>query len=226
MFDFECIGNLHIHSDHSDGKGTVSEIAETAAKVGLDFIIINDHGYMSDALHLHEEGMYGKVLVLVGCELGVRFHHYLAFDLKERLAEHNLPPQKLIDEVHRQGGFGFLAHPFEKGMPFVEKSVAYTWNDLSVTGYEGICLWNFMSRWKERARTVLHGLFFLTFKTQLLKGPSRETLDFWDRQCRTRRTPVIGGSDAHGTDFKWGPLNFKPFTYEYLLNSITVHLFL
>jgi len=226
MFDFECIGNLHIHTVHSDGKETVPQIAESAAKVGLDFIIINDHSYMADALPLQEEGFYGKLLVLVGSELGVRFHHYLAFDLKQRIAEHSLPPQKMIDEVQAQGGFGFLAHPFEKGMPFAEKSVAYTWNDLSVTGYQGICIWNFMSRWKERVRTILHGFFFLSFKTQLLKGPSRETLDFWDRQCRQRRMAVIGGSDAHGTDFKWGPLKLRPFTYEYLLNSITVHIFL
>jgi hypothetical protein len=226
MFDFECIGNVHIHTAHSDGKGTVPQIAECAAKIGLDFIILNDHSYMTDALYLNEEGFYGKVLVLVGSELGVRFHHYLAFDLKQRIAEHNLPPQKLIDDVQAQGGFGFLAHPFEKGMPFAEKSVAYTWNDLSVTGYQGICLWNFMSRWKERVRTVLHGFFFLTFKTQLLKGPSRETLDFWDQQCRLQRMAIIGGSDAHATEFKWGPLNLTPFTYDYLLNSITVHLFL
>jgi len=226
MFDFECIGNLHIHTVHSDGKETVPQIAESAAKVGLDFIIINDHSYMADALPLQEEGFYGKLLVLVGSELGVRFHHYLAFDLKQRIAEHSLPPQKMIDEVQAQGGFGFLAHPFEKGMPFAEKSVAYTWNDLSVTGYQGICIWNFMSRWKERVRTILHGFFFLSFKTQLLKGPSRETLDFWDRHCRQRRMAVIGGSDAHGTDFKWGPLKLRPFTYEYLLNSITVHIFL
>jgi hypothetical protein len=95
-----------------------------------------------------------------------------------------------------------------------------------VTGYQGICLWNFSSRWKERIRTILHGFFFLAFKTQLLKGPSRETLSFWDQECRKRRMTVIGGSDAHGTDFKWGPLNLIPFTYEYLLNSITVHIFL
>ena len=212
MFDFECVGNLHIHTVHSDGKGTVPEIAECAAKAGLDFIIIHDHSYMADALCLQEEAFYGKVLVLVGAELGVRFHHYLAFDLKQRIAEHSLPPQEMIDEVQAQGGFGFLAHPFEKGMPFAEKSVAYTWKDLSVTGYQGICIWNFMSRWKERVRTILHGFFFLTFKTQLLKGPSRETLDFWDRQCRQRRMAIIGGSDAHGTDFNWGPLKLRPFT--------------
>jgi hypothetical protein len=50
MFDFECVGNLHIHTVHSDGKETVPQIAESAAKAGLDFITINDHSYMADAL--------------------------------------------------------------------------------------------------------------------------------------------------------------------------------
>ena len=90
-------------------------------------------------------------------------------------AASNLGPQAVIDRVNDLGGFGFLAHPFEKGMPFVEKSVAYTWNDLSVEGFAGICIWNFSSRWKERVKTVLHALYFLLFKSRTLKGPSSKT---------------------------------------------------
>lgn len=226
MFEHEYMGNLHIHSLHSDGGAAVQEIAQKAAKNGLDFICLNDHAYMTDALHMEEEGFYGKVLVLVGLEMGVRFHHYLAYNIKERAAQHNLSAQEIIDTVSNQGGFGFMAHPFEKGMPFSEKSVAYTWNDLSVTGYQGVCIWNFTSRWKERVKTVFHGLFFLAFKTQTLKGPSKQTLTFWDQGCRSRRVVAVGGSDAHGTGFKWGPLKLVPFSYEYLLNSICIHVFL
>jgi hypothetical protein len=226
MFEHEYVGNLHIHSVYSDGAATTQEIAQAAAQAGLDFICLNDHAYMADALHLDEEGFYGKVLVLVGQELGVRFHHYLAYDLKERISQHNLSAQETIDAVVDQDGFGFLAHPFEKGMPFVEKSVAYTWNDLSVTGYTGVCIWNFTSRWKERVKTFLHGIVFLVFKTQTLKGPSRETLEFWDRECSKTKVVAVGGSDAHGSTFKWGPLRLTPFSYPYLLRSINVHVML
>ncbi len=199
MFNFEHIGNLHIHTAHSDGDADVSKIAELASRDRLDFIIINDHAHMSDTLHLEEEGFYGKVLVLVGLEIGTRFHHYLAFDLKSRISDQDLAPQQVIDWVYGQGGFGFMAHPFEKGMPFMEKSTAYTWNDLSVTAHTGVCIWNFTSRWKERVRSFLHGLFFVYFKTQTLKGPSQETLTYWDQQCLHRRVAAIGGSDAHGS---------------------------
>jgi hypothetical protein len=150
----------------------------SAQKVGLDFIILNDHCYMTDSLHLGEEGFYGDVLVLLGLEMGRRYHHYLAYDLKEMVKGQSWAPQEVIDRVNAQQGFGFFAHPFEKGMPLKEKSIAYTWNDLSVTDYVGICIWNFTSRWKERVKTPLHGLFFLLFKSRTLKGPSQKTLSF------------------------------------------------
>ncbi|MBN2031783.1 MAG: PHP domain-containing protein [Deltaproteobacteria bacterium] len=226
MFNYEYVGNLHIHSLHSDGGATTEEIARKAAATGLDFICLNDHAHMADALHLDEEGYYGKLLVMVGLEIGVRYHHYLAYDIHDKPSRHNLNAQETIDWVNSRGGFGFMAHPFEKGMPFTEKSIAYTWNDLSVTGYSGVCIWNFTSRWKERVKTVLHGLFFLAFKTQTLRGPSPETLSFWDQESRNKRVVAVGGSDAHGTVFKWGSLCLTPFSYNYLLHSINIHVLL
>jgi hypothetical protein len=224
MFDYEYIGNIHIHSIHSDGTKSFAEIAGKASKAGLDFICINDHDYMKRSLNLNEEGFYGNLLVFSGLEIGKRYHHYLAFDLKEILKSDHLTPQGVIDEVNRHGGFGFLAHPFEKGMPFREKSIAYTWNDLSVDGFAGICIWNFTSRWKERVKTPFHGLFFLSFKSQTLKGPSRMTLSFWDKLCQSRRIVAIGGSDAHGSFFQWGPLHLVPLTYDFVLQTINIHV--
>jgi hypothetical protein len=223
---FEYVGNLHIHSRYSDGAGSVSEIARSAKKADIDFIILNDHEHMTDSLHLNNEGIYDGVYVVMGLEIGLRYHHYLTFALSEMVRGKGLGPQEVIDLVNRKGGFGFLAHPFEKGMPFREKSVAYTWNDLSVTGYTGICIWNFSSRWKERVKGPLHGFFFLLFKARTLKGPSRKTLSFWDRQCQQRLVVAIGGSDAHGAWFRWGRFKFVPLSYEYALNSINVHLLL
>ncbi|EFK09040.1 PHP domain protein [delta proteobacterium NaphS2] len=220
---FEYAGNVHIHTRYSDGAKTVPEIAQDAEKANLDFIIINDHDYMAKTLHVEDEVKYGNVLVLVGLELGGRFHHYLAFGLREMVHGKGAAPQSVIDRVNRKGGFGFLAHPFEKGMPFMEKRIAYTWNDLSVTGYTGICIWNFSSRWKERVKTPLHGLFFLLFKGWGLKGPSRKTLQFWDRACEKRRVVAVGGSDAHGGYFHWGPLRFTPLSYRDGFLSINIH---
>jgi hypothetical protein len=226
MFEHEYIGNLHIHSYYSDGVYSVSEIAGAAVKAGLDFICINDHDFMTPGLHLQEEGFYGKLMVLLGLEIGKRHHHYLAYDLKEMIKGDDLGPQEVIDQVNEQGGFGFLAHPFERGMPFRDKSVAFTWEDRSVKDFTGIDIWNFSSRWKERIKSVLHGLFFLMFPHQTLKGPSKETLYFWDDLCQERRVAALGGSDAHASQFRWGPFRFRPFTYEYLLGTINIHILL
>jgi len=223
---FEYVGNVHIHSRYSDGGSGVAEIARAASENGVDFIALNDHDSMTDSLHLEEEGFHGKTFTLMGLEIGGRYHHYLAFNIREMIRGKGLTPQEVINRVKAQGGLGFLAHPFEKGMPFKDHSTAYTWNDLQVEGYTGISLWNYMSRWKERVRTPVHGLYCLLFKQASLRGPSRETLAFWDRKCQERRVVAIGGSDAHGGLFAWGPLRFRPFSYRTLLNTIDLHLLL
>jgi len=225
MSPYEYVGNLHIHSRHSDGGGNTAEIASAAKRAGLDFIALNDHAHLT-RLHLEEEGYHKGILVLVGSEIGTRFHHYLAYDVKTQIDGERLSPQEVIHAVAGQGGFGFIAHPFEKGMPYIEKGIAYTWNDWSVKGFTGICIWNFTSRWKEEVRSFWSALFQLFFKRYTLKGPSTRTLSTWDRLCRERRVVAIGGSDAHGSTVKKGLISFTPLTYEFLLGTITTHVLL
>ncbi|MDZ7695957.1 MAG: hypothetical protein U5R49_03185 [Deltaproteobacteria bacterium] len=181
---------------------------------------------MTDSIHLSDEGFHEGLPVMMGLEIGRRYHHYLTFDLDTLVQGEGLPPQAVIDRVNRRGGFGFLAHPFEKGMSFKEHSIAYTWNDTSVSGFTGICIWNFASRFKERIKGPLHGLFFLLLKARMLKGPSSETLSFWDELCQSRRVVAIGGSDTHGAVFRLGRFQFTPLPYAYSLNSINVHVLL
>lgn len=226
MFNYEYVGNVHIHSYHSDGRGSYAEIAGKAAKKGLDFICFNDHSHMQDYLNLEEEGLYDKLTLLIGLEIGKENNHYLAFNIRDLVDPEDDDPQKVIDNVNSQGGFGFLAHPFEKGMPFLEKSVTYTWNDLSVKDFTGISIWNFSSRWKEMIKTVFHGIFHLIFKIQTLKGPSSQTISYWDKLCRERRVVAIGASDAHGSAFRWGMIKATFLSYDFLLNTINLHVFL
>ena len=220
---FEYVGNFHIHSAYSDGGGSAKQIAEAARTVGLDLIALNDHSYLTQ-LHTEDEGYHNGILVLVGSEIGTRFHHYLAYNIKNQVNDESYSPQEVIDAVNRQGGFGFLAHPFEEGMPFLENSMAYTWNDWSVSGYTGICIWNFTSRWKENVKTSWHGIYHLIFKTYTVKGPSRKTLETWDRLCLKRQVVAIGGSDAHGSSMKIGLLKLTPLSYRYLLGTINTHV--
>jgi hypothetical protein len=226
MFDYEAIGNIHIHSTRSDGTCSQNEIAEKAVAAGLDFICLNDHDYMTKSLNKEEEGFFGKMPILIGLEIGKRHNHYLAYNLKEIIDTEFLSPQEIISAVAKQRGIGFLAHPFEKGMPFRDKSKAYTWDDMSVTGFTGICIWNFSSRWKERVKSIFHALFLMRFRNQTLKGPSPETMKCYDDLCLHRRVVAIGGSDAHGASFKWWRFTFTPLPYESLLKAVNIHVFL
>jgi len=126
--------------------------------------------------------------------------------------------------VRNQGGFGFIAHPFEKGMPFLDNRRAFIWKNWAIHGYTGICIWNFASRWKENVRTIWHGIFHLIFKKYTLKGPSKKTLAVWDNLCLKRHVVAIGGSDAHGSKVRIGFLSIKPFSYRYLLGTINTHI--
>src|SRR5207244_10179820 len=60
MHDLSCV--VHLHSVHSDGTGTVEEIAKAAE--GIDVVLLTDHDTMAA-----EPGWYGDVLVLVGEEV-------------------------------------------------------------------------------------------------------------------------------------------------------------
>jgi len=222
-FPFEYVGNLHIHSTHSDGGGSAKQIAEAARTVGLDFIALNDHSYLTQ-LHLEDEGYHNGIPILVGSEIGRRSHHYLAYNIKDQVDDESYSPQEVIDAVNRQGGFGFLAHPFEEGMLFLENSTVYTWNDWSVIGYTGICIWNFTSRWKENIKSFWHGIYHLIFKTYTVKGPSQKTLETWDRLCLKRQVVALGGSDAHASYMKIGFIKLKPLSYRYLLGTINTHI--
>ena len=79
--NYEYCGVLHIHTRYSDGSGTPKKIIKIAEKVGLDYIIITDHGTLQ-AMEDGAEGWYDDLLVLVGLEVG-GYHqsHYLALGI-------------------------------------------------------------------------------------------------------------------------------------------------
>ena len=72
-------GAFHVHSNRSDGSGSVDEIAAAAGRAGLQFIILTDHG---DATREPDPPAYrGGVLTIDGIELNTTGGHYAAFGL-------------------------------------------------------------------------------------------------------------------------------------------------
>ncbi|MCR3921616.1 MAG: CehA/McbA family metallohydrolase [Firmicutes bacterium] len=210
-------GNIHIHSTHSDGAGTIMEIAQAAARVGLDYIIITDHHTLKG---LSDEGYLEGVLVLCGSEINRAHHHYLALGIKNEIAADDDNPQSVIDAVNKQGGVGIIAHPFEKGSPLVLDGITYPWHDWNVVGFAGIEVWNWSSQWRDGASNLCKGLYYAYLHPLgPITGPCPQALARFDKITRQRKITAIAGSDAHDWHINRGPIRRRIFPYGYLFKT-------
>ena len=226
MKEFEYIGHLHIHSTFSDGTSTVTEIARDALKAGLDFLCITDHNTMG-GLDKGLEGWHDGVLVLFGTELNMSKNHYLAFGLRKTVPQDEENPQNVIDAVNAGGGFGYLAHPVEKGNPLFMKGRFYAWEDWDVTGFTGLEIWNFGSIWRSAYNSRLQAFFWLLFNSyRPVRFPDPDGLKAWDSLSRERPVVAYAGSDAHAFYLRLGPLKFCVFPYRYLFRTLNTHILL
>ena len=224
--DIEYVVNLHVHTEYSDGSGRVDQVIKAARKAGLDVLIVSDHDTMKAREHGHE-GYQGDLLVLVGVEISGPHNHYLAFGPRTAPQYRWQDPQEFIDRVKEEGGVGFIAHPHEKGSPLSEGGRAFTWEDWSVNGFDGLEIWNHTSAWKTKARTWPRALYHYIFRAGTLQGPDRKTLDVWDELGGARRVAGVGGSDAHAFPARLlGLVKLKIFPYEYSFKAINTHLLL
>jgi DNA polymerase (family X) len=58
-------GDMHLHSNFSDGRGTITQMAEAAKKAGLEYIAITDHGSPMGMVRGVKEGNITEYLRLV-----------------------------------------------------------------------------------------------------------------------------------------------------------------
>ncbi len=229
----EIVGNMHLHTVASDGMGTHDEVAAAAVRAGLDFIIYTDHNVWVDGIEgwYRPPGSQAELLRLMGQEVNDQqlepevnhlLAHFAPVDLQPVAAE----PQRLIDTVLEQGGLCFLAHPFERPGVRAAREI-YPWVSWEVTGYTGIELWNAMTDVKWQLRTVPRALWGAYFPGAVLNGPFPEMLEKWDELLAAgHKVVAIGGSDAHGWSFAFGPLRRTIYPYEFLFRAVNTHLLL
>ncbi|MGI6367493.1 MAG: CehA/McbA family metallohydrolase [Anaerolineae bacterium] len=221
----ERVANLHIHSTASDGTAGVPQIVEAARDAELDVIVITDHN-----VRLPEfEGWRNGVLVLVGQELNPfgRPHqdHLLVLGAQHDLSDCTASLQEAIDAARASGGLPLIAHPIEhSGAAANEPDI--NWISREVTGLHGIEIWNLMSEFKSRVHTLAHGLLYAYLPGLAIRGPLPETLRLWDAQLAAGPSVAVGGSDAHATVYRLGPLRRRILPYRYLFGGINTHLLL
>lgn len=185
-------GVYHVHSNRSDGSGTVDEIAAAAASAGLHFVIVTDHG---DGTRAPEAPSYrGGVLVIDAVELNTTGGHYAAIGLPAAPYPLAGIPDDVIEDVRRLGGFGIAAHP---GSP--RPSLRWTAWESDIDGVEWI---NADSEWRDEPRLpIVRTLLTYPFRApeamaRLLDRPDA-VLQQWDAAGMTRRLTAIAASDAH-----------------------------
>ena len=192
-------GLLHVHSRLSDGMGTADEIAAAAARAGLKFIVLTDHG---DGTRRPEPPAYREgVLVLDGVEISTRGGHYVAIGLPQSPYALGGDPADVVEDVRRMHGFGIVAHP---DSPKAE----LRWADWSAP-FDGIELINPDTSWRVRATGDGYGGKWLLMWsllayptrpaeaiTQLLTD-TRSLSDRWTAMLADRKVVAVAGADAH-----------------------------
>ena len=210
----DAVGVIHIHTVYSDGAGTFEEIGRIANGEALDYLIVTDHNTLRP-LREGKQGWYGGALILVGTEISTRSGHYVALNVTEEIDRTKLGTQEIIDAVNRQGGLGFIAHPYFKKR---------RWTDWSVTGFTGIEAYNVAHDTldENRLRLIFWTLVVPEepFYLSLIDRPY-DPLSKWDELIKERGHIVgIGSSDAH--EVRLCGLTFAP--YEIMFHLARTHL--
>jgi len=223
--------NLHMHTPYSDGTGSHQEIAQAAARCGLDAVIVTDHNVLVSGPEKYYVDGESRTLLLVGEEIHdptrqPQKNHLLVFGHDRELQPFSDDPQRLVDIVRQSGGLSFVAHPVDPAAPAVNEP-DISWVDWRVQGFTGIELWNGFSEFKARLKSKLHAIYYAYNPRRIARGPFKETLQKWDELLKAGRQVVgIGGSDAHAMLGRMGPLRRTLFPYEFHFRSINTHLFL
>jgi hypothetical protein len=185
-------GAYHVHTTRSDGHGDRTVVAAAAARAGLRFVILTDHG---DATRPPDPPEYiSGVLVIDAVEISTDQGHYIALDMPRAPYPLGGAAEAVVEDVHRLGGFGIAAHP-DSPKP------ALRWTD-DRAPIDGIEWLNMDSEWRDESpgRLARAGLAYV-----LRPGPALATLfdrpvtlNRWDYLTRFREVVALAGADAHG----------------------------
>lgn len=161
-------GELHCHSQHSDGDSTVEEVIEAALALDLDFLAITDHNSLS---HLQALATLDPppIALIPGFEVTTYKGHWNVWGARDWIDFRTLTTPALNAALEMAVQRGYLVscnHPRPYGPP---------WELADARGYHCVEVWN--GPWQ-------------LFNT--------ESLAFWESRLRAgERLIAVGGSDAH-----------------------------
>lgn len=210
-------GALHVHTTDSDGSGDVPQVLAAAEKAGLRFLLITDHNTLAGKQR-YGDGYHGRLLVGFGVEVTPQQNHFLAFGIDEP-PDPETPPEAFVAAILRRGGFGFVAHPLDRGSRLLGLP-SYRWTAARPAGV-GVELVNAMSLWVGYVETLPRALLALLWPERLLTiDPA--TMELWSQWCAIEPTPMIAGLDAHA--WRFGPLTVFPYVRLFRMLQMYVYL--
>jgi hypothetical protein len=195
-----ALGGYHVHSNRSDGSGSVDAIAAAAHDAGLSFVILTDHG---DGTVAPLPPMYRSgVLCIDAVEVSTNGGHVVALGMTGASPYPMAgEPGDVIDDIHRRQGFAIVAHP---DSPKAELQ----WRAWNVP-YDGIEWLNADSEWRSdqsapHVAMVVGRMLWRAPETivSLFTRPT-PTLRRWDGVTRRRPVVALAGLDAHANLAGW-----------------------
>jgi len=227
----EIVANIHIHTKYSDGTKYHKEIAQIAAECGLDVIITTDHNIFVSGFEGYHFFYGRQILLIAGEEIHDKNRipqksHLLTLGTDRSHVRFAGDPQRLVDQINKDGGLSFIAHAYDPALPaFGEDDLS--WEDWSVTGFTGLEIWNNLSEFKIQVKHKLDALLFALFPKFLAVKPPEQILKRWDTLLLEGRHVVgIGGADAHTLLYHIGPFIKEVFPYRYHFRTINDHIVL
>ncbi len=166
-------GDLHMHTEHSDAKGSLADLVAVARARGLEYLAVTEHNTISHIPHLARYSA-PDLLLIPGQEITTYYGHANAWGVKgwqEFRGRSNEDMVRICEAVHAAGGLFSINHPKQNGPP---------WE------YDGLfapadCLEVWQAPW--------------------FVG-NHQSLALWDRLLREgHRLVAVGGSDRHQPPF-------------------------
>jgi hypothetical protein len=169
-------GNLHSHTTNSDGRVSPQERVDGYVDQGYDFLCLSDHYRIT---RLETVTCPDDLTLVQGAELhpenpfGGQTHHFLAFNITEDMDSQKMPPQHVINEVRRQGGSIWLAHPHWSSVNILRDT-------LPLKGLSGVEVFNTTCRCAGRGESSVHWDDWMSLTGSVL--------------------PALGNDDSHAKD--------------------------
>lgn len=151
----QFIGELHAHSNYSDGKLSTKDLFEHMKSRGYDFFFLTDHNTIQG---WNDFDLADGIKVYKGLELTTFDGHILLLGVNDYLCWYGKdgkirPFKSIYDEVKLKHGLMGIAHPFTCGGVFC---AGCRWNyEIEAEYFDFIEIWNSKGRnWRENWEAV------------------------------------------------------------------------